>query len=67
MLLRFRNPYERYGYEGTRDEYVERLMNELDAALSTIAHLMPEDMREVLQSYYLCEATLPVLRSQPLF
>ena len=47
MLLRFRDPYERYAYEDTRDEHVERLINELDDALSTIVHLMPEDMREV--------------------
>jgi hypothetical protein len=56
VLLRFRDPYARYGYEDTRDEHVERLKNELDAALSTIVHLMPEEMREVLQSYYLCES-----------
>lgn len=56
MLLRFRDPYGRYGYEDTHDEHFERLKRELHDALSTIIEVMPEEIRKVLESYYRCES-----------
>ncbi len=56
-FLRFRDPFERHGYDATRDEYFERLRRELEEALYTIVDLMPEKIREVLRSYYRCEST----------